>query len=169
MCYQTFLIQNCGCYAVGYGPSPQNVRPCVNETDQRCFNHVLEEFTRSRAINFCDCPVPCFDTIFHATASLANFPSRAYAEFLVSDPAFTAIYPNDTEPSYELIAKRVAAVNIYFNELSETSITESKKMQIQDIISNVGGILGVFLGKNFSLNLHFIKFPRRFYFFFALK
>jgi hypothetical protein len=148
------MIKNCGCYDIANGVSPDpTVRPCLNKTDQICDNFFSNHFTESNVIKTCDCPIPCSETVFRNTHSSANFPSPAFADFLISDPSFRARFANDTELNYQFLRDRIAAVNIYFNELSETVITEKAKLSVQDIISNIGGILGLFLG-----NLKFIFF-----------
>jgi hypothetical protein len=78
---------------------------------------------------------------------LANFPSKAYSDFLISDPSFRARFPNHTPLVHDAIKERIASVNLFFNELSEFTVTEESKFSLQNLISNIGGILGLFLGK----------------------
>ena len=52
----------------------------------------------------------------------------------------------DTNVTYDALKQRIASVNIFFNEMSETESSEDSKMSVSDLFSNIGGILGLFLG-----------------------
>jgi hypothetical protein len=44
------------------------------------------------------------------------------------------------------LKENVARVVIFYDELKETIITQDIKVQLSDLVSNVGGLLGLFLG-----------------------
>ena len=43
----------------------------------------------------------------------------------------------------------VSALNVYYDDLSYTLISQQPKLQLVDLISNVGGLLGLFIGVSF--------------------
>jgi hypothetical protein len=51
--------------------------------------------------------------------------------------------------SYDDIAKSVARIQIFYDELIETVIEEDVKTQTFDLVSGIGGTLGLFLGLSF--------------------
>lgn len=51
--------------------------------------------------------------------------------------------------TYEDIKKSILALNIYYDELKYTLVEEIKKIETFDLISNLGGIMGLFLGVSF--------------------
>ena len=75
------------------------------------------------------------------------FYFKILAFYILSDPSFQSKFPNDTGLTYDNVKKRIAAVNIFFNEICETVITEECKMTPLDIIYDFGGILALCLGK----------------------
>ena len=54
-------------------------------------------------------------------------------------------YPNESERNYENFKASLAHVNIFYSELKETVINQEAKTSWTDLISNIGGILGLFL------------------------
>ena len=55
----------------------------------------------------------------------------------------------EVQLTYDLIKQSVLALNVFYDNLAYTEITQQPKMQIFDIISNVGGLLGLFIGISF--------------------
>ena len=53
--------------------------------------------------------------------------------------------------------KSVSRVQIYFNEMKETIISEKVKTEPSDLISNLGGLLGLFLGLSFLSLIEFVE------------
>jgi acid-sensing ion channel 2 len=51
--------------------------------------------------------------------------------------------------SFDDLAKSVARIQIFYDELQETIISEKIKTQSFDLVSNMGGTLGLFLGLSF--------------------
>ena len=56
---------------------------------------------------------------------------------------------NDSLNTFEMLKKSVARLQINYQEMMQTFITEYPKMQAADLVSSVGGILGLFLGLSF--------------------
>jgi hypothetical protein len=157
MCVQLHIVENCGCYDIGDGVSPDpSLRPCMNDTDLVCDTDSFTSFVELNVKESCDCPQPCIKTKYETKKSLANFPSRAYADYLMSNSGFRDTYFNGTNLTFATLKGRIAAVNVFFNELSETTIIEKSKMSFQDVISDTGGVLGLFLG-NQNVSFFLIK------------
>lgn len=49
----------------------------------------------------------------------------------------------------EKLKKKFVSLNVYYDDLSYTQIDESPKTEMVDLISNIGGTLGLFIGVNF--------------------
>ena len=43
----------------------------------------------------------------------------------------------------------MVSINIFYDDLSYTAITEDAKMSQVDLVSNLGGLLGLFIGISF--------------------
>ncbi len=48
-------------------------------------------------------------------------------------------------------------IHVYFDELKETFISESPKFQVQDLVANFGGTLGLCLGASFLSLAEFLE------------
>ena len=59
--------------------------------------------------------------------------------------------------SYSDLKQNVARVQIFYNELKETFISEEIKTKIFDLVSNIGGTLGLFLGLSFLSLIEFFE------------
>ena len=53
--------------------------------------------------------------------------------------------------------KSVARVEIFYDEMKETIISENIKMGPSELISNLGGTLGLFLGSSFLSLIEFVE------------
>ena len=49
----------------------------------------------------------------------------------------------------KVLSKKTLKLNVYYDDLSYTSIEEQEKMNLIDMVANVGGTLGLFLGVSF--------------------
>ena len=72
--------------------------------------------------------------------------------------------------NFDEITKNSLALNIYFNDLEYTQIEETEKNDIVDLVANVGGTVGVFIGISilsfaelleFFIEICFIMFKKR--------
>ena len=100
-------------------------------------------FFSSDYLQKCNCPIECERTYFKWTSSIAEFPTLKYYHYLKNSTLIQTKYPNIT---YQELKKSVARVEIFYDELKETIITESIKTETFDLIANLGGTLGLFLG-----------------------
>ena len=48
--------------------------------------------------------------------------------------------------TYENVSKSFVSISVYYQDLEYVLITQKPKMQIFDLVSNIGGLFGLFLG-----------------------
>jgi hypothetical protein len=162
MCIQKYLGDVCSCQTryldlVYY----DEMKICyLNESliDQEieCINTNFEKIIENSKYYFpeCDCPIECEYNYYKYTISIAEYPTRQYSAYLMNSTLVKSIINkthtlNDSMELYELLKKSVARVRIHYGESMQTFITEYAKTQLADLISSVGGILGLFLGLSF--------------------
>lgn len=82
---------------------------------------------------------------------MADFPTRAYANQLVNRTNLLAhFYPNVSQVTYEqLLKSHLIALDIYYSDMKYTLIEEIEKTKFLDLVSGVGGTLGLFIGMSF--------------------
>jgi hypothetical protein len=59
--------------------------------------------------------------------------------------------------TFQTVKQSVAGVRVLYNEMKEIIITEEKKSDFNDLISSVGGTLGLFLGISFLSMIEFVE------------
>jgi hypothetical protein len=146
LCLQKMVIEECGCYDLKYS-GLFNSLPCLNATQTSCSDRTYDRFIDYHEIdNVCQefCPLECESVVYAHSMSLASFPTEKYAELLVNNPAILKQYPNRT--TKQVIMENTLAVNVYYEDLKYTLISETPKMSIFDLVANTGGTLGLFIG-----------------------
>ena len=81
--------------------------------------------------------------------SANNFPSEAYANSLIQNKKLQEKFGNRTNITMDELRKNIVSVMVYYDDLIYKSFTENAKMTIADLISNIGGTIGLFLGLSF--------------------
>jgi hypothetical protein len=103
----------------------------------------------------CDCPKECQSIGYDFYVSAAEYPSyRHYSNNLEQNDLIKSKLYN---VSFSQVRESVARVQILFSEMKQTYIEENEKTTIVDLVSGVGGTLGLFLGKFQLLNTFFNK------------
>lgn len=81
---------------------------------------------------------------YKITSSSAQFPSLTYKQVLVKNENISVNYP--VNPSFDLVQRSVLSLNIYYKTNYYTQIRDKVSIDIDTFISNLGGVMGVFLG-----------------------
>ena len=153
-CIQKYIGDNCKCQAPAIGKIYySNFRICsekINQTipfeDIECMKKFINEFADSiDTLNECNCPMECNSNYFTQLISYSQFPTRQYSQYLIQSKFFNG----SSNITFEYLRESMALVQIYFDELKTTVLTESIKMQAADLISSLGGLLGLFMGLSF--------------------
>lgn len=97
-------------------------------------------------IQDCDCPQPCEVDSYSVTASTAKWPSNAY-----KPPECNANPPGNPWTAalmscLEWYQKNTLLVEIYYERMNYQVLTESPAYSLVNLVSDVGGQVGLFLG-----------------------
>jgi hypothetical protein len=114
-----------------------------------CPTKAFINFTQTNEfIENCDCPVECETYNFITSHSTAEYPTMNHARYLMNQSLIRKRFMDaqKTTINYSELKQNVARVQIYYSELKETIITENQKTTIYDLVSIIGGTLGLFLG-----------------------
>ncbi|KAK6018880.1 Amiloride-sensitive sodium channel [Ostertagia ostertagi] len=151
-CLQERIVTDCECYDPAYqhaddgGATPS----CAdgNQTEnlaciERIENSDSGEFN---IIRDCDCPQPCEVDSYSVTVSTAKWPSTAYkpeeCQKNAPDSAWAAANMN----CLEWYQKNTLLVEIYYERMNYQVLTESPAYSLVNLVSDVGGQVGLFLG-----------------------
>jgi hypothetical protein len=165
MCFQKYLGDQCGCqdpyYDYVFYP---DMKICFlylyNITNITVINQELKSYydtfsayfdTENTILQGCDCPFECEVSDYnYAFVSSSDFPTLSYyMQNFQNNSLILSKFGNETQMSYENVRKSVAMVSIYYNHLRDTQIVDSIKTQVFDLVSSIGGLLGLFLGFSF--------------------
>ncbi|CAF0868590.1 unnamed protein product [Brachionus calyciflorus] len=146
ICAQRLYVKQCGCYIANF-PSFFNVRACLPLEDGICINQILRTISSTNYVSdecYKQCPLECDGMNFEKTISTNQYSSEHWIKHLEIYNQSDAKYFNKSINSEDL-----TAVNIYYQTLSYTNIEEAPTTGLVDLLSNIGGIAGLFLGVSF--------------------
>jgi len=101
-----------------------------------------------------NCPLECYSQTFEAVVSASLYPIKMYSLELINNKNISSEFLNETITT-EKVKRSVLALNIYYKDLSYKLIIEQEKYKIIDLISNIGGILGLYTGMLYIINFLF--------------
>jgi len=158
LCLQKLIIERCKCYTNSFN-SLGSQKSCQNVTEMKCLIKVWEEFEAKDVKSFCSpyCPLECESMSFQSTISFSQYPTKSYAEAeLMKNPLIKSKLSNE-RINFELIKQVVLSVNVHYDQLGYTAITQDAKTEIFDLVSNLGGLFGLFLGGSFLSCIEIIE------------
>ena len=116
-----------------------------------CANDAWKVFVASDIKKECTpyCPSECDSVSYTISTSFSEYPSKSYAEkFLLNNSIIKQKFANQNL-TYEQIKKNVLSLTVYYDQLSYTVTSQQEKTNLLGLISNIGGLLGLFLGISF--------------------
>ena len=122
----------------------KNKRQLMDKTEHgKCLQDFLKElqFNYEKCLNYC--PLECDSITYSISSRVETITASGNITNTINDPEFKRF------DSYEEIKKKYFSISIYYPELKYTFITQNPKMEMFDLVSNIGGILGLFIGVSF--------------------
>ena len=154
MCFQKFLGDTCGCQTsyLNYFYYT-DMRICSKQQKNLDdFNCLLTQWIKfsdtQRILEQCDCPLECENIGYNFKISFAEYPTLIYFKsHLKNNSLITSRFSyNTSEITYENVRRSTGRLTILFDEMKQTFINEEVKTEVFDLVSSVGGFLGLFLG-----------------------
>ena len=137
---------------------------CINPIDYSnncmdtdiCYNTFITEFQNKNVDEIFSnyCPYECeTNSIDISMMNSEQLPCSGN----ISNKNKNFDYKNVFE-NYEQVQKRFVSVKIYFNEMKYTFISQKPKTEVVDLVSNMGGTMGLFLGVSFLSFVEIFEF-----------
>lgn len=146
------IIERCHCYDPKY-PMFIKSQPCKNYTQYKCISeqyyNVLNwpmNFTTKYTLN---CPLECESIDYDAQVSSSDYPSVEYYDFFMngSKENLTQLINKGIDLStFESFKQYFYSMNIFYANTEYTIISETPQQTFIDLLTNLGGSLGMFLG-----------------------
>ena len=154
-CYHAYLqseiYKNCGCYDITFNILPENKNSCDNFTEITCAYSIYQKLTISNFKSKIQslCPLECESISFGITKAASRYPSVSYGKDMVKTERVKSLFNNRTNISIEELRENVLSLNIYYEYLRQTEITENKSISWDGLVASIGGTFGLFLGISF--------------------
>ncbi|XP_071845764.1 epithelial sodium channel subunit beta-like [Apostichopus japonicus] len=148
-CYQHAVISNCHCMDPAFPTGKNNTEaPCSSETEKQCQDTTFSMYQKGDVA--CDCVNRCVEQIYIPSISMAQWPSDAVSVGVLADIMSTNVearrHLSRAEDPHEWLERNVAKVQIFFEEFNYEKITQYKSYTFGDLLSDIGGQLGLWLG-----------------------
>jgi hypothetical protein len=150
LCSNLFALQdsNCGCNST-FDDFSQNCIRQYNKIEtnlNKCISEYLKLFRKKDQYEKCNqyCPLECNSINYLINAYSYQLPVSGNVSKISKSNYYTTEFN-----THEEIKKRFFGIRVYYNDLKYTLISEEPKTKTFNFVSNIGGILGVFLGISF--------------------
>jgi hypothetical protein len=144
LCLQRNIIQTCHCFYIFFAElTNASVHPCYERNEIECVsNNISTSISKLTEKCLSQCPLECNFVQYELRSSSFTYPTRENFNFIQNE-SLSIKFENLTWEEY---IHSHLTLNIYFPSQEYTEIRETPKMLVLDLISNLGGVLGIFLG-----------------------
>ena len=153
ICFISNSLKECNCSIV----FSLLTNPCNTLEKLECFNNnLIKLMDKISAICSPKCPLECESIDYSLSVSHSYFSSPDYFKFLKTKQIFQSLLNNSSnycnnsvEIENEVIRKSIVEVNVFYDELKYTKVSQIAKMTFEDLMANIGGTLGLCIGISF--------------------
>ncbi|XP_066436289.1 amiloride-sensitive sodium channel subunit gamma-like [Eleutherodactylus coqui] len=157
-CAQQNIIHNCGCTHWEFADPKEPEAPKCNLSNtavRRCVK--IYEFKFAHDQLNCHCPLQCKEEIYELTVSGSQWPSSAFIENFAKDLKEWGEHMKDVADNPALIRDNFVKVVVYFKQLNFEFIEEEPSMTELNLISNMGGLVGLWVGFSICTLAEFLE------------
>ncbi len=79
----------------------------------------------------------------------SKFPSQAYAFELMNNSQIKSNYPPGYNTTLDDLRESMVQFSVYYTDFYYTHISQIPKQHLVDLVSNFGGLFGLFIGMSF--------------------
>ncbi len=147
LCRKNQYLEKCNCIL-----KDRDVWQCSNNNyNITCNNDLVDNFYSKYYVECLPlCPLECKENNFIISTSFLSYPHLSRANSLLNNSIIKAHISNiSKEFAVDTLRKYVLSVFIYYDDLEYIIIKKSPKIDWLDLISSIGGIMGIFLGTSF--------------------
>ena len=148
LCRLKFIVKQCNCRPLGYTPGQTDIRVCSPRKSGGCVKNAIQAYRSSDSSSMCDCPTPCNESTYTTSLSMSVFPSdivsREYEDKLLNGKI--SVNESDTNSTPFDLRKNLVYLDIFYNELSVTQFIQVPSMTWSELLADLGGQMGLFLG-----------------------
>ncbi|XP_055265645.1 amiloride-sensitive sodium channel subunit gamma isoform X2 [Moschus berezovskii] len=142
-CFQAKMVENCGCAQYSQ-PLPQGADYCNYQQHPNwmyCYYQLHQAFVREELGCQSVCKEACSFKEWTLTTSLAQWPSEVSEKWLLS----VLTWDQSQQIKKKLNKTDLAKLLIFYKDLNQRSIMENPANSIEQLLSNIGGQLGLWM------------------------
>jgi hypothetical protein len=166
-CYQRESIRKCGfpdlnflsLFPVNNTFSRNEDYTCVDNV--YCTKYLSSDFLRETCLPLC--PLECNRTEYRASVTASQLIGDIYVDYIKRNKNLSSDFINRSI-DLNTAARSVVKMNIFYESMSYTLVTESPKMNVVSLLASIGGNLGLFLGVSVFSLCEIIELVIRIYF-----
>ena len=151
LCEQEAYYKKCNCSDIRY-PTLYGRRYCTSLFDVLCIGQAYSDIYKYKQNYewFQYCPLECDTQQFVVSTSISDFPSDSLAKVMLNDTVLLSGLDYVGKPhTVASIRECFAFVNIYYDYIGYTQISETPSQLVVDLLSSIGGTMGLYLGVSF--------------------
>ncbi|KAE9416027.1 hypothetical protein Angca_008566, partial [Angiostrongylus cantonensis] len=144
-CYQKRIINRCGCADPRFPTPSSRTQICDirNEYTRSCLSLESAKMTKRKS---CRCMHPCKQDVYTTTYSAAKWPSESNR------------IECDSKDCNSYYSEHAAMLEIYYEQMSYEILRESESYSIVNLVSDVGGQMGLWLGASVLTAIEIVIF-----------
>jgi hypothetical protein len=146
LCRQVLIERECKCYDLKF-PRIDSNKFCNSSWEYDCIRNQSKLYDGSGISSECNemCPFECkkviFSTIHSQINEFSTEKAQEYFEHKLLNPKYKELNLSITD-----VKQSIINLNVFYDRLSFAEITEKPSFHFVDLISNVGGTFGLFIG-----------------------
>ncbi|XP_070542969.1 amiloride-sensitive sodium channel subunit gamma-like [Ptychodera flava] len=146
-CYQNSLVEECLCYDTTLPNKDRTIPACVDTPGGKSCMSIVAEKMQTDALK-CrkNCHQPCSGRSYKEMLSMSEWPSDVYATKLYSRLSQKSRKITEQLSSVEESRRNLMKLSVFFSELNFESVTEKPAFGHVDLLSNLGGLMGLYIG-----------------------
>lgn len=167
-CKDKFMMEDCGCVNVVPPLNDGTYRSCTLEEwvtcGQQSYMAWYRNYTNPEAAEpFCSCETACHETRYEAQVSSSSVSTpfadhmfknvQGYISTQFSDPSLGILYNTSTD-----ITDNIMVLEVLFSSMQTSEIKEIITYTSENLLADIGGVLGLFLGASLFTIMEFFQF-----------
>ncbi|KAG5869552.1 hypothetical protein JTB14_002297 [Gonioctena quinquepunctata] len=150
-CQSNYTYESCRCIPY-YLPRNKTIKAC-GKADMECLNEATDDLEKSYGNgSSCNCLPGCFELVFSETKSYGELSAK------LNDIRINSSMYESEKDFDEYYLKNVAVAHFFFPNSKFTKQIKSELYGFTEILSNIGGLLGLFMGFSFLSLVEVIYF-----------
>jgi hypothetical protein len=149
--FREVVVEKCKC-AIKDGDVKEKVKICLSKEELDCRRNLDSTYFQTRRFDGrfdADCPLECDTEELEMRASLENFPTNYYGQYLLQNNLnFNRSYVNLKNVTFDLnyIKRSVTRIHFYYSKIGHELLVEVESMSVISLLANTGGMMGLFVG-----------------------